>query len=282
MMSHSKKVLLSSLPGRGGYTFPEVMVSLAILAAVGAGVLVVFDRCMASSADMVLRMQAFELARDNMENLLALQKVQEMTEYGESELYPDITWRTVVQPFYEPVGSRMWVQAVCSAEYFDTEGELRTVELTHWLTSMTKEQIKQLAEEKLEEKLRLAEADQLVQTVEEAAEYAGVDEQTIQEWLENGMPRTEDGEFIKLYLDLYSEYDGDPQPEVREEVDLEYKDLTGSSTIPGSGGPGGPSSGLDPGPSGQSDTPPITREILEKFGIPQELWPASLTDGSED
>ncbi|MHC4693526.1 MAG: hypothetical protein ACYS67_12360 [Planctomycetota bacterium] len=51
----------------------------------------------------------------------------------------------------------MWIQAVCSAEYTDSGGELRKVELTHWLTDLTKEQTQQILARQEEEKERLAE-----------------------------------------------------------------------------------------------------------------------------
>jgi len=286
MICRSKHILFSAARNPAGFTFPEVIAALMILAATSAGVLVIIDRCMASSADLALRMQAFEVARDNMERLLALEKVEETAEYGESELYPDITWNTVVQPFYEPVSSRMWVQAICSAEYFDTQGEIRAVELTCWLASLTKEQIKELVEEKLKQKQMLAEADQLVETALEAADYVGADEQTIQEWVEKGMPRTEDGEFIKLYLDLYSEYDGDPPPEAMQEVAETYAELTGSAMIRGLTGPtpggpllgqpGGPSSGTTagtaPGPGRGRGTAPPLRKIWGDLGLPPDRF----------
>jgi len=204
---------------------PEVMAALTILALASVGVLVVIDRCMASAADSQLRMHAFEVARDNMEKLLAASSVKETVEYGSSDKYPEIQWQTVVETFSEPVTSKMWIQAICSAEYTDTEGQTQTVELTHWLTGLTETQVNQILEAQEKEKERLAEADQLLEGAEEAADYIGVDVETIQQWVENGMVKTEDGYYIKIYLDLYQEYDGDPPPEAKSEVAKTYAAL---------------------------------------------------------
>ena len=205
---------------------------MVVLALASASVLVVIDRSVVATADLALRMQAFEVARDNMEELLTLDNVHEQTEYGASERYPDIEFQTVVEIFNEPATSKMWVRGVCTAQYVDTEGETKTVELTHWLTNLTDEQVQKIREIREMEKERLIEAEQLLATIEEAAEYCGVDTQTIQAWAQLGMPKTADGSYIKLYLDLYFDYDGYPPPQAREEADLEYKTLTGHDIAP--------------------------------------------------
>jgi prepilin-type N-terminal cleavage/methylation domain-containing protein len=130
------------------FTLVEVMTALVILAIITSSVLVVINRCMASAADSSLRMQAFEVVRDNMETLLSRDSVNEMIEYGSSDKHPGIQWETAVEVFYEPVTEQMWVRAICSAEYADTAGDVQTIELTHWLTGLTKEQIIQMIEEK--------------------------------------------------------------------------------------------------------------------------------------
>jgi hypothetical protein len=107
---------------------------------------------MASAVDLTARMRAFEVARENMEKLLSSRSVTEMVEYGSSDKYPEIQWQTVVEVFYDPLTSRMWLQGICSADYTDAAGEVQTIELTHWLTDMTKEQLLQIIEEKKKEK----------------------------------------------------------------------------------------------------------------------------------
>ncbi len=208
------------------FSLAETVVALMILAFISTSVLVVVNNYMASMADSILRMQAFEVARKNMEFLLSSSSVEESVEYGTSELFPDIQWQTVVETFYEPVNAMMWVQAVCSAEYTDSEDEVQTVELTHWLTDLSKAQMLQILARQEREKEQLA--GEIIETLEEAAEYAGVDEQTIQQWVKNGMKLTEEGYYIMSQLDLYRDTGGKPtiedkkrfsDPDVVEPVD---------------------------------------------------------------
>lgn len=146
------------------FSLMEVVTALAILALVCSSVLVVHNRCMASAVDSVLRMQAFEVARENMEKLLVADSVEEMTEYGWSDEYPQIKWQTTVETFSGPSvlfqsTSSGWVRAVCSAEYTNMKGREKTIELTHWLTSLTKKQMLEVAEEKRKEQEWLARQD---------------------------------------------------------------------------------------------------------------------------
>ncbi len=193
-----------------GFTLAEAAAAIIILAFICSSVLVFINRSMESAADAALQMQAFEIARENMEQLISTESVKEHTDFGYNEEYPQIQWQTTVESFYEPITDRLWIQAICAAEYTDTKGELKKVELTHWLTDLTKKQILELLKEKGKQQDYLELIDQLIETLEEAAEYAGVDEETIEKWAENGMPVTEDGYFIKIYLDLYKNSNGNP------------------------------------------------------------------------
>jgi predicted transcriptional regulator len=199
------------------------MAAVALLAFIGASVWVVMERCMLSAADSTQRMRAFEIARENMEKLLSSASVTEMSEYGVSEEFPDIRWQTTVETFYEPITSRVWVQAVCSAEYSDSAGETRTVELTHWLTDLTKEQLQELTRRMELKKQMLAE--QTIETEDLAAEYAGVRVETIRQWVRNGMPVTENGEYLKPWLDLYLETAGSPTEEEKQSIISQYPEL---------------------------------------------------------
>ena len=252
------KGLLSS---RTGFSLPETVAALMILSLITFSIMVIIDRCVAAMADSDQRMQAFEAARDNMERLLASTTVREKVEYGSSERNPDILWQDTVETFYEPLTSRMWVKATCLAQYIDTEGEVQTVELTNWLTSVSKKQILQMAEQRQKELQRLAEADQLIEAIQEAAEYAGVDVETIEEWIEpGGMPVTQDGSIVKIYLDLYQEYEGDPPIEARLDADEEYAELTGRNVTGGvvPTGPAGVRLPGMPGMPGMPGTPGVT------------------------
>ena len=130
---------------RRAFSLVEVLTALAILALISSGVLVVIDRGAASAANSAQQMKAFEVARENMETLLASTTLKESVEYGESQKYPDIRWQTTVETFYEPITSRMWVRGISSAQYKDPNDEEQTIELEHWLTDVTKDQLLQLA-----------------------------------------------------------------------------------------------------------------------------------------
>ena len=201
----------------------EAVAGLVILAFFAWGVLVVTNRCMAWAAESALRMQAFEVARENMEKLLSSDSVKESSESGESEKYPDVKWQTDIETFYEPITSRMWVRGVCRADYEDTSGELQTIELTHWLTNLSKEQLLEIMKGEEREKALLA--GQLIETIEDAAAYAGVDVETVEQWLDNEMATLEDGSFVKQNLDLYKNAAGNPtieqkQTQVTSEAEL--------------------------------------------------------------
>ena len=207
----SRGARITSIRLGKAFSLIETVAALAILALVSSSVLVVVERCTAAMVDSELRMQAFEVARENMEKLLVLDSVGDMLEYGSSERYHDIEWQTVVESFYEPVTARMWVRAICSAEYTDTDNQLQTVELTHWLTSLTKKQVMEVIKQRERERM----ANMVFGTIQAAAEYLGVDEATVNQWVDDGMRTTADGSFVKGELDLYSETDGNPTMEDR-------------------------------------------------------------------
>jgi hypothetical protein len=199
------------------------MTACVLLAFIGSSVWVVMDRCMISAADTTQRMRAFVIAQDNMEKLLIAESVEEMIEYGVSEKFPDIRWQTAVESFYEPLGSRMWVRAVCSAEYTDAAGETKTVELTHWLTDLTNEQLQQMTERTQLQRQQLAR--HIIETAGLAAQYAGVDVSTIRQWVRNGMPTTADGSYLKPWLDTYLRTDGKPTVQDKQDAITEYPEL---------------------------------------------------------
>ena len=194
---------------RRAFTLTEVAGAVIILGLACSSILVVIDRCVASAADSALRMHAFETARENMEKLLVSRSVKETVEYGISDNYPEIAWQTVVETFYEPITDQMWVQAVCSSEYEDSQGEKQTVELTHWLTNVSKAQLLQIMQEQEKQQQQWLD-EQIIKTIEDAAEYAGVDGKTIEQWLENGMLTLDDGSFVRMNLDLYKRTEGKP------------------------------------------------------------------------
>ncbi len=211
-----------------GFSLMEATTALMILAFISVSVLVVINRCMASAADLALRMQAFEVARENMEKLLTANSVQQTSEFGISDRYPEIKWQTIVESFYEPITQRVWVRGTCSAEYTDSAGETQTIELTHWLTDLTKKQVIELLRQQQEEQEQLADtvAAMVIDTIEEAAEYAGVDVQTVEQWVDNGMLTTEDGSFVKSNIDVFKESDGNPADEAKGQQVASTQQLT--------------------------------------------------------
>jgi prepilin-type N-terminal cleavage/methylation domain-containing protein len=135
------------------FTMIEVSVALIILGMIAATVLVIINKAVDTVVVWQTKMQAFEIVRENMEQILAKKSVSDMFEYGTSETNPDITWETTVESFYEPITNKMWVRAVCSAEFPDSNDQPQKIELTQWLTGLSEKQIKQI----LEQKQKLAE-----------------------------------------------------------------------------------------------------------------------------
>jgi prepilin-type N-terminal cleavage/methylation domain-containing protein len=135
-----------------GFTVVEVVISLIILGLICSSVMLVVKRGMVTLGDSRLRMEAFEVARENMENLLTASSVSEMDDYGVSDKNPNIEWETVVEPFTDPATHKMWVQAVCSATYPDANGQPQKLELTHWLTDVPDNVRQQMLDDK--EKLK--------------------------------------------------------------------------------------------------------------------------------
>jgi prepilin-type N-terminal cleavage/methylation domain-containing protein len=190
-----------------GFTLLEVIAALAILGLTASSVLVVIDRCVCSAADSALRMEAFGLARENLEKILARDSVDETVEYGTSEKYADVSWQTVIEGFPEPVSGQMWVRAVCSAQYVDSTGETQRIELTHWITSLSDQQAGRLVGEQDLEQLAV---EQVIQTDQDAATYAKVDADTLAQWLENGLVKTDDDKFLRYNLDVFIQAQGNP------------------------------------------------------------------------
>ena len=136
---------------KSAFTMVEVVAALVLLSMILSSVMVLMNRYVDSVIDLQLRQEAFELARGNMEQLLAETKLSDITEFGDSETNPDIEWQTFVEPFYEPITNQMWVRAVCSAGFTDSKGEFENIELEHWITNLNAAQVKQiLAQQQVE------------------------------------------------------------------------------------------------------------------------------------
>lgn len=275
MMRYSKYTTLNDRPEgtlcpaaqvRAAFTLIEVTTALVILALISISVLVVLERCMKSTIDSTQRMSAFEVARENMEVLLASDSVSEMTEYGTSNKYPGIKWQTTVETFYEPITARMWIQGVCSAEYSDSADTTRTVTLTHWLTDLTKDQLLQIIRQRMQAQF----GEQIFKSLEEAAEYAGVNVETIQQWVENGMVVTAEGFLTPGMLDLFVESDGTVPVEVIDQQAKADEDLIKKATEPG------PKDPTEPGLSDRIEPSEKTYVIGDQVFTEEQLRGMSL------
>ena len=134
-----------------GFTLVEVTAALIILGMITATVLVVANRAIDTIVLWQTKMEAFEIARENMEKILASSSVSDMVEYGISERHPDINWETTIESFYEPMTENMWIRAICSAGFTDAGGQEQKIEFTNWLASLSKEQVQQILEQKQRE-----------------------------------------------------------------------------------------------------------------------------------
>jgi hypothetical protein len=148
---------------------------MILLGMIAATVLVVVNRAMDTVVAWQTKIRAFEVARENMEKVLAQQSVTDVVEYGTSEKYPDINWETTVESFYGPISNRLWIRAVCSAGYTDDSGQEQKIEFTHWITGPDKKQIEQILKQKLLEEEYLKELAE--ETGEDIEDIGDIDEQ---------------------------------------------------------------------------------------------------------
>jgi hypothetical protein len=201
-----------------GFTLIEAVASTAILAFIASSAWVVIDRCVTSASNSMLKMRAFEVARENLEAILIQESVNEKADFGISEKYPEIEWETLIEIFYEPINSQMWLRAICSSFYTDSEGQQQSIRLEHWLTGLNKNQLLQILMRQEDGEADLS--SQLIQTIEDAAAYAGVSAETIEEWLNKGMKTSEEDFFVTTNLDLFKQHNGNPSEEDIENLQI--------------------------------------------------------------
>lgn len=151
----SNKISMDERTLTKAFTLAEVVAALVVLTLITSSVLIVVSRCIKATIDQKTKIRAFQIARENMEKLLAATSIAETLEQGFDDKNPNIEWQTVVEPFYEPLTSRMWIRAVCSASYTDSDDERQTIEFTHWLTNLTKKQVLDIIKQKQQEKEEL-------------------------------------------------------------------------------------------------------------------------------
>ncbi len=134
---------------RRGFTVVEVSAALIVLGIIFSSVLVIFNDATTSISESRIRMEAFEIARDNMERVLTQTSVGEIADYGISEQNPNIEWELRVEPFSDPSGSGTWVKAISSATYPDSNDQPKTLELTCWLGRVSKEIADQMMKDRM-------------------------------------------------------------------------------------------------------------------------------------
>ncbi|MHC5173006.1 MAG: type IV pilus modification PilV family protein [Planctomycetota bacterium] len=174
---------------RAAFTLVEVGAALVLLSIILSSVMVLMNLYVDSVIDLQLRQEAFELARGNMEQLLAESKLSDMAEFGDSEQNPEIEWQTLVEPFYEPVTDQMWIRAVCSAGFNDTKGEYQNIEMEHWITNLNAQQVKQIsAQQQIEAEYMDLLADGEASAIEETTlaylEKEGLDPEAYKRFIE--------------------------------------------------------------------------------------------------
>ena len=113
MNYHSKNISFAKRR-RKAFTLVEVIAATTIIGILASSIMVVFIRCTSAVRDSTRRVQALEVARENMETLLGQENVSEQVVYGYSDKYPSIQWINRVETFYEPVAQKMWLRAICS------------------------------------------------------------------------------------------------------------------------------------------------------------------------
>ena len=150
MNYRSKKfVFLTTKTKSKGFSLVELTAAVVVLGIICTGALIIINNSMEKGSDLMWRMKAFGVARENMERLLAKDSISSETDQGFDETYPDITWETRVDTMMR--GEIMWVEAVSKAGYIDSSGEEQTVELFHWLTSVSKKMMEQIIKQQAEE-----------------------------------------------------------------------------------------------------------------------------------
>jgi hypothetical protein len=270
----------------------EVVAATVLLSIILSSVLVLINRYVTSVMDLQLTQEAFELARGNMEQLLSETRLSDVSEFGTSEINPDIEWETRVEPFYEPVTNEMWIRAVCSAGFTDTKGQFQNIELEHWITNLNEAQVKQiLAQQQVEAEyydlLSEGEDSMIQETTVAFLKEEGLDYEAYQRFSEqqrrkklkyiseNGLDgyeeyletlKDEENEFLEklgMDFDKYNTFAAGYVPStIKSQSDWGDEKILGSNPDE----PPNIESPIDNPPS--SENPPIDWD-----NIPKELWP---------
>lgn len=296
------------------FTLVEVAVAIVVIALVVGTATVILDNLVGAMLDIRLQTDAFETVRQNMETLLSLPRVQDTVEYGVSEIYPEIQWQTVIEPFYEPITNAMWLRAICSAGYTDSKGQYQEVELEHWLTNLPGNVVRQIlqqqrAEEEYLDLLSGTASGQAEAALQETTiaylEQAGLDVDAYTSFIERQRRRKLDYIAQKGFDDGYFDF----LEELRQEenrfleglgMDFDKYNIFADTYVPDGAGWDDPAAseasgsdalGPDPfdNPTGLGESPAdgadphseqpkkiYTPDDLPKMGIPEEYIPVFL------
>lgn len=223
MKCYSKKNLFAVSCKRFAFTLVEVMAAIIILSMITSSVVVVMNRCISATIDSRKKMIAFELARENMETILSASSMKEKTEFGVSELDPEIEWDTVVEVTSISGTSDYYLQAVCSAGYTDTKGESQKIEFTHWLTKLTEQDMRKIRardEQELDHLDRLEYDEFLLSLRKRILSYLA----------KAGFDASEYKTFLKELNDEKRQFLGDAKRFDDDEYDKFIEDQTGRET----------------------------------------------------
>lgn len=155
----------------------EALTALVIVGFTCGTVLIVINNSLDSMSDQESRLRAIDVARENIESLLAQTSLKEFSETGLSDLYPDIEWSRGIEVVEFQGTSDLWMKAFSTANFYNTDNELEEIEFINWLAPLTDQQQKQVLQDRQKEDEYLEEMQQEELLEEEAAdqEYDGED-----------------------------------------------------------------------------------------------------------
>lgn len=193
---------------KGGFTLVEALAAVVVLGIILSSVMIVIDNCISSTINLTLKQKAFEVARENIEQIISRDQVQEEIETGVSDRYPEIEWENAIRAD-KVADSEMWVKVTCKAMYLDSEEEPREVELVHWLTKLSKQQMQQVMRDR-----------QLAQ--EQSGEIGTeLEEQPKEEEVEPEEEKSPEEELANKIDDMWNRAQNDPE----YSVDAFWKDV---------------------------------------------------------
>ncbi len=144
---------------KGGFTLIEALTALVIVGFICGTVLVVINDCVDSISDQSSRLEAIEVARENIEFLISQSMLKESVETGISEVYPGIEWVMSVEVVQFPMTNKLWMKAVSSANFYNSNNELEEIKFERWLAPLTAQQEKLIMNDRQREQDYLSELE---------------------------------------------------------------------------------------------------------------------------